>query len=143
MRHPLAQLRHSLAGMQRVLPAPGLRGPAAALGASTRCDTLYRQLAHGEQAVQRGLQVISMTLDEVSARPLDAASFRLPVGRRSGAQGGGGVRLRQRRGARHGARVSVQEDFQFRGDETAYLFVLFNLIKNALVLPAAVPGHPA
>ena len=53
-------------------------------------------VAQGEQAIQRGLQVISMTLDEVNARPLDTASFSLPLGRRGGAQGGRRIRLRRR-----------------------------------------------
>src|SRR4030095_10193797 len=40
------------------------------------------------------------------------------------------------------SRVSVHviEDFDFRADETAYLFVLFNLIKNALYYMALDPG---
>ena len=37
-------------------------------------------------------------------------------------------------------RVHVIEDFDFRADETAYLFVLFNLIKNALYYMALDPG---
>ena len=36
--------------------------------------------------------------------------------------------------------MNVIEDFDFRGDETAYLFVLFNLIKNALYYMALDPG---
>ena len=36
--------------------------------------------------------------------------------------------------------MHVIEDFDFRGDETAYLFVLFNLIKNALYYLALDPG---
>ena len=74
MRHPLAQLKHSLEGMQEVLPAPGANRTSAKLDAH-QVQALYRHLARGEQAVQRGLQVISMTLDEVSARPIDSSAF--------------------------------------------------------------------
>jgi CheY-like chemotaxis protein len=35
--------------------------------------------------------------------------------------------------------VDVQEDFSFRGDETASLFLLFNLMRNALYY---LPSHP-
>ena len=38
-------------------------------------DTLYRHLAESEMAVRRGLQVIAMTLDEVSAKPVDTSAF--------------------------------------------------------------------
>jgi signal transduction histidine kinase len=82
MRHPLSQLKHSLEGMQEVLPPPGASRQAARLDTQA-VHALYRHLARGEQAVQRGLQVISMTLDEVSARPLDASTFRYLSRRRS------------------------------------------------------------
>ena len=130
LRHPLAQVRHSLEAVQRVLPAPGTSGQLAHLD-DQQLDRLYRHLSHGEQAIARGLQVVSMTLDEVSARPLDTSSFTYlsaaevvhkavdEYGYESG-------------DARSRVEVRVEEDFQFRGDETAYLFVLFNLLMNAL-----------
>lgn len=138
LRHPLAQVRHSLERMQKVLPAPGVPGQLAAVGPA-EVDTLYRHLAHGEQAVQRGLQVISMTLDEVSAKPLDTASFSYlsaaEVVRKAVDEYG-----YDGDDARAAVSVKVDEDFQFLGDETAYLFVLFNLIKNALYYLRLHPG---
>jgi CheY-like chemotaxis protein/signal transduction histidine kinase len=129
MRHPLAQLKHSLEGMQELLPAPG--GPQPAELDAGRVQALYRHLGHGEQAVKRGLQVISMTLDEVSARPLDTSAFRYlsaaEVVQQAVEEYGYDTDE-----ARDKVDVRVENDFTFRGDETAYLFVLFNLIKNAL-----------
>ncbi len=138
LRHPLAQVRHSLQAMQRVLPAPGLSGQLAPIGPGD-VDTLYRHLAHGDQAVQRGLQVISMTLDEVSARPLDTASFSYLSAAEVVAKAVEeyGYDSEEERAA---VDVQVQEDFQFLGDETAGLFVLFNLIKNALYYLRLQPG---
>jgi CheY-like chemotaxis protein/signal transduction histidine kinase len=138
LRHPLAQVRHSLQGMQRVLPAPGASGQLAPVGPA-EVDALYRHIAHGEQAVERGLQVISMTLDEVSARPLDTAGFSYlsaaeVVHKAVDEYGYDGDE------ARRSVQVQVEEDFHFRGDETAYLFVLFNLIKNALYYLGRHPG---
>jgi two-component system, CAI-1 autoinducer sensor kinase/phosphatase CqsS len=128
MRHPLAQLKHSLEGIQELLPAPG-SGPSAL--DPPEVQGLYRHLAHGEQAVKRGLQVISMTLDEVSARPIDTSSFRYlsaaEVVQQAVEEYGYDTDE-----ARDKVEVQVVNDFTFRGDETAYLFVLFNLIKNAL-----------
>ncbi|HYF17046.1 MAG TPA: response regulator [Ramlibacter sp.] len=138
LRYPLARIRHSLEGMQKVLPAPGVTGQLAPVGPA-EVDALYRHLAQGEQAVDRGLQVISMTLDEVSARPLDTAGFsylsaaevvRKAVDEYS-------YDSEQARGS---VGVHVVDDFHFRGDETAYLFVLFNLIKNALHYLGPYPG---
>lgn len=138
LRHPLAQVHHSLQAMQRVLPAPGLPGQLAPLGPAD-VDTLYRHLAHGEQAVQRGLQVISMTLDEVSARPLDTASFSYLSAAAVVAEAVEeyGYDSEDERAA---VEVQTQDDFQFLGDETACLFVLFNLIKNALYYVRLQPG---
>jgi two-component system, CAI-1 autoinducer sensor kinase/phosphatase CqsS len=137
MRHPLAQLKHSLEGMQGVLPPPGATRDSAKLD-SQQVQALYRHLARGEQAVQRGLQVISMTLDEVSARPLDASSFRY-LSAAEVVQQAVEEYSYDTEEARDRVTVEVQEDFTFRGDETAFLFVLFNLIKNALFYVAAYP----
>ncbi|HEY8359725.1 MAG TPA: response regulator, partial [Ramlibacter sp.] len=137
MRHPLAQLKHSLEGMQEVLPAPGAARQTARLDPQ-QVRQLYRYLARGEQAVQRGLQVISMTLDEVSARPIDASSFRY-LSAAEVVQQAVEEYSYDSDTARDKVSVSVADDFTFKGDETAYLFVLFNLIKNALYYLAPYP----
>lgn len=137
MRHPLAQLKHSLEGMQEVLPAPGAARQAARLDPQ-QVQSLYRHLARGEQAVQRGLQVISMTLDEVSARPIDASAFRY-LSAAEVVQQAVEEYSYDSDTARDKVTVSVTDDFTFKGDETAYLFVLFNLIKNALYYLAPYP----
>jgi two-component system CAI-1 autoinducer sensor kinase/phosphatase CqsS len=130
MRYPLAQLKHSLEGMQEVLPPPGTARQAARLDYQ-QVQTLYRHLAQGDQAVQRGLQVISMTLDEVSARPLDASTFRY-ISAAEVVQQAVEEYSYDSEAARDKVSVNVADDFTFKGDETAFLFVLFNLIKNAL-----------
>jgi two-component system CAI-1 autoinducer sensor kinase/phosphatase CqsS len=130
MRNPLSQIRHNLERMQQALPQPSTTPQPQTLEVR-QVDALYRHLAESEVAVSRGLQVIAMTLDEVSAKPLDSASFSFlsaADATRKAVQEYGYESDADR------ARVSVEviEDFSFRGDETAYLFVLFNLIKNAL-----------
>jgi CheY-like chemotaxis protein len=137
MRHPLAQLKHSLEEMQGVLPPPGAARDSASLD-SQQVQALYRHLARGEQAVQRGLQVISMTLDEVSARPIDASAFR-HLSAAEVVQQAVEEYSYETEEARGRVSVEVQDDFTFRGDETAYLFVLFNLVKNALYYVAVCP----
>ena len=140
MRNPLSQIRHNLERMQQALPKPSTTPEPQTLGVR-QVDALYRHLAESELAVSRGLQVIAMTLDEVSAKPLDSASFSYLSAAdvcRKAVQEYGYESDEDR------ARVSVEviEDFSFRGDETAYLFVLFNLVKNALYyLPLRQDGR--
>lgn len=130
MRNPLGQLRYSLKSMQEALPPPSLTAQPQML-AHYQVETLYRYLAQSEIAVKRGLQVIEMTLDEVSAKPLDTSGFAYL----SAAEATGkavqeyGYESEEARGK---VSVKVVEDFTFRGDETAYMFLVFNLLKNAL-----------
>jgi len=138
MRHPLSQLKHSLHNIQQALPAPGAAAQPQTLG-GREVDALYRHLAESEIAVNRGLQVIAMTLDEVNAKPLDTAGFAhlsAAEATRKAVQ----EYSYEDDDARRSVQVDVVEDFSFRGDETAYLFVLFNLIKNALYYRAQYPG---
>jgi len=137
MRNPLGQLRHSLSNMQQALPMPTVAMRDQTLTAR-EIDELYRQLAQGELAVHRGLQVISMTLDEVNAKPLDTSGFVYLSAAETTAKA---VREYGYQDEEERQRVSmeVREDFVFRGDETAYLFILFNLLKNALYYLAQYP----
>lgn len=140
MRNPLSQIRHNLERMQQALPQPSTSPEPQTLGVR-QVDALYRHLAESELAVSRGLQVIAMTLDEVSAKPLDSSTFSYLSAAdvcRKAVQEYGYESDEDR------SRVSVEviEDFSFRGDETAYLFVLFNLVKNALYyLPLREDGR--
>lgn len=138
MRNPLGQLRHSLGAIQKALPAPGAAGQLTSLSPN-EVDTLYAQLANGERAIERGLQVIAMTLDELSAKPLDASAFDLlsaaEVAHKAADEYG-----YESEEARAHVEVHVQDDFHFRGEETAFLFVLFNLVKNALYYLGPNPG---
>src|SRR4029453_6342322 len=136
-RNPLAQIRHNLESMQQALPPPTTTPQAQTLGAP-QVDTLYRHLAESEMAVKRGLQGIAMTLDEVSAKPVDTSAFSYLS---AAATTEKAVHEYAFASDAERSRVSVHviEDFDFRADETAYLFVLFNLIKNALYYMALDP----
>jgi CheY-like chemotaxis protein/signal transduction histidine kinase len=138
LRYPLARVKHSLEGIQKVLPVPGVAGQVPPVPAPD-VEVLYRHLAQGEQAIERGLQVISMTLDEVSAKPLDDGDFSY-LSAAEVVHKAVEEYSYDTEEARGRVYVTVAEDFQFRGDETAYLFVLFNLIKNALYYLGPYPG---
>ncbi|QQC67340.1 ATP-binding response regulator [Paraburkholderia ginsengisoli] len=130
MRNPLAQLRHVLDRIEDALPATTGANPAPALSHESAAS-LYGHLAHGQLSIERGLRIIAMTLDEVSAKPirpdrliyLNAAATTRKALEEYGFDDDK---------ARARVRLVVKEDFVFKVDETVYLFTLFNLIKNAL-----------
>ena len=140
MRNPLGQIDHNLARMQEALPPPTTLAQPQTLDVR-EVDALYRHLAESRMAVTRGLQVIAMTLDEVGSRPMDPSGFShlsaADVTRKAVQEYGYDDEADRSR-----VSVEVLEDFSFRGDETAYLFVLFNLMKNALYyLPLREDGR--
>jgi two-component system, CAI-1 autoinducer sensor kinase/phosphatase CqsS len=130
MRNPLGQIRQNLQRAQQALPPPLAHGQTHAL-APEQVEALYRHLAESELAVQRGLQVIAMTLDEVSEKPVDTSAFSYLSAAEVTCKA---VQEYSYAGEAERSKVAVRvvEDFSFRGDETAYLFVVFNLLKNAL-----------
>jgi two-component system, CAI-1 autoinducer sensor kinase/phosphatase CqsS len=138
MRNPLSQIRYSLRSMQDALPPPTASAQAQTLGAG-EVHALYSHLAESELAVKRGLQVIAMTLDEVSAKPMDTSAFQY-LSAAQATQRAVQEYAFENDADRDRVSVRVERDFIFRGDETAYLFVLFNLIKNALYYVSAVPN---
>jgi two-component system, CAI-1 autoinducer sensor kinase/phosphatase CqsS len=138
MRTPLSQVKYSLERMQQALPAPTTSREQARALTLAEVDALYRHLAESELAVKRGLQVIAMTLDEVSQKPIDTAAF-FYVSAAEATYKAVQEYVYDNHAERAMVSVRVVEDFSFRGDETAYLFVLFNLMKNALYYMAIDP----
>lgn len=138
MRNPLAQIKHGLEGLHQALPPPRRSQPVTM--APEELAALHRYVAQGELAVRRGLQVISMTLDEVKAKPFDTASFDFLSAADVCAKA---VQEYGYESEEQRARVKlvVRRDFTFRGVETAFVFVLFNLIKNALYYVSRRPGE--
>lgn len=128
MRNPLGQIQHALSMSAELLPEE--RGSAAVLRPEP-LQELHRHLKQGQVAIKRGLQVIDMTLDEVNFRPMDPSRF-VPLSASAMVQKAldeyGFESVAQR------GRVSLVKvhDFEFKGHETAVIFVLFNLLRNAL-----------
>ena len=137
MRNPLGRIRHNLECMQDALPAPTTTGDPQLLE-SDKANALYRLVAESEVAVKRGLQVIAMTLDEVSARPIDRGGFSLISAAEATRKA---LQEYAFQGDEEVERVDLRitGDFVFRGDETAYVFAVFNLLKNALYYLPAYP----
>jgi two-component system, CAI-1 autoinducer sensor kinase/phosphatase CqsS len=94
-------------------------------------DAVYKELTQGRLAIDRGMQMISMTLEEIREKPLDTSDLRYLSAEMTTRKA---VDEFGYESASHRARVELQvtEDFVFKGDETRYIFVLFNLLKNAI-----------
>lgn len=138
MRTPLSQLKHVLDRIEESLPSTteSRRSPVLA---SDRLALLYRHLAHGQLSIERGLRIIAMTLDEVSAKPIrsEQLTYLSAAATTRKALDEYGI---VDQAARSKVRLVVLDDFTFKVDETVYLFTLFNLIKNAL---HHIAGRPA
>ncbi|TMS57340.1 response regulator [Imbroritus primus] len=130
MRNPLAQVKYSLDSIGHMLPAPSAEDRSRTIE-SPQMTHLYRHLSQGQVAIERGLQVIAMTLDEVKAKPIDASRFTY-------LHAGKTVRKAvdeysfETEEERRKVTIDIRREFLFKGDETILIFVLFNLIKNAL-----------
>ncbi|MDO9090688.1 MAG: response regulator [Burkholderiaceae bacterium] len=137
MRNPLAQIKFSLRSVMQTLPSPTAT-TAPQLIAADRLGYLYEQLGQGDLAIERGLQVISMTLDQVKTRQIDTSDFvylsAARVTRKAIDEYGYASN-----NERDKVRFNVRSDFIFKGHETTYLFVVFNLLKNALYYLAVRP----
>jgi two-component system CAI-1 autoinducer sensor kinase/phosphatase CqsS len=130
MRNPLGQVKYSLDHIDNALPNPSMQQTSHPLPAKN-LDDLYQHLSQGQLAIRRGLQVIAMTLDEVKGKAPNPARFSYLSAEQT-------VRKAvdeygyETEGERRKISVAVMRDFTFKGDETVVIFVLFNLLKNAL-----------
>lgn len=139
MQNPLNRLRYVLDRIEDALD--GLAAPnssqAAQASQQESVASLSQHVAHGQLAIDRGLRIIAMTLDEVSAKPIrhDMLTYLSAAATTRKALDEYGFSDRKERGK---VRLVVLEDFTFKVDETVYLFTLFNLVRNALQEMAAV-----
>ncbi|ENZ77781.1 MULTISPECIES: response regulator [Pseudomonadota] len=137
MRNPLTQIQLGLDAMGTMLPAPTTQHATQTLSAD-HIDRLYFHLNKGQMAIHSGLQVISMILNEVHAKASDAEEF-VYIGAASIVEKALADYGYESEEERRKISVVVHHDFVFKGDETIVVFVLFNLIKNALYYFKAHP----
>ncbi|NML48322.1 response regulator [Ramlibacter sp. G-1-2-2] len=136
MRTPLSQVQHALDTIEASLRRNTSRNGAVL----TREDLaqLLNLTAQGKRSVGRGLQAITLTLQQLSERAVDTSHYtRLSaaacVQKAVDEYAYEGAQQRSR------VRLDVLDDFVFIGDETAVVLIVFNLLKNALYY---LPLHP-
>ncbi|MBM3422482.1 MAG: response regulator [Chlorobi bacterium] len=142
MRNPLSQVRLNLDIIEHQLPSCGREdnGKSADLQENIIkvLDSLYQHVAWCQIAVRRGSQIITMILDEVSEKPISKNSF---------IHASAGLTTRkaieeygfESSSDRKKIMFDSSRDFMFRVNETMYMFVLFNLLKNALYVLESRP----
>ncbi|MCG8341618.1 MAG: response regulator [Chlorobiales bacterium] len=135
MRNPLGQVKLNLEIIEQQLP-DYKRGSASSAHKTLDnlfqvLDSLYQHVAWCQVAVKRGTQIINMILDEVREKPIHKSGFIYAsaalITRKAIDEYGFESCAERGKIIYDGSR-----DFMFRISETMYLFVLFNLIKNAL-----------
>lgn len=130
MKSPMGQLTLRLDKVGTLLPdhVVGVQSQVIHVG---DLEAIYTEIAKCKEAILRGTQVIEMTMGEIYGKPIDPsghaylsasttvnkalAEFSYPK-------------------ASDRERISVltNTDFTFKGDETRFIFTLFNLLKNAI-----------
>jgi two-component system, CAI-1 autoinducer sensor kinase/phosphatase CqsS len=130
MRNPLGRIQYSLDMASQALPEP-TTGDVTQILSGKQIEEVYAQLSQGQLAVRRGLQVIAMTLEEVNVKTVDTSKVTR-IHAAEVVQKALDEYAYETEGERSVVTLSVAKDFAFDGDETLFMFVLFNLFKNAL-----------
>ena len=130
MRNPLGQIRHCLTSIKKLLPPFHTEQLTQSIKKAS-LNRLYQNVAHGQMAVKRGIQVIDMVLGEIREKPITTDSYTYlsasRITRKALDEYGYDSDSERNR-----INFDTRESFIFHIDETLFLFVLFNLLKNAL-----------
>ena len=130
LRKPLVQMKYALNKIAQVFAAPNTSDLDQSITAET-INQICSHIEHGLTSCDRGLQVIDMTLREVSNQTLDPAKlsyysalsltetaleeyeFESPI-------------------ERDRVTLQVKSDFIFKVDETAYIYIIFGYSGNSV-----------
>ncbi len=130
MRNPLGQIRHNLDAIQQEIQRFQPENSFPLISANS-VEKIHQRAAQGQMAVKRGIQIINMILEEVKdedSMKNDFSYFSIMAVTRKA------IDEYSYESKKEHEKVYFQggDDFTFRGAENMYIFVLFNLILNAL-----------
>jgi CheY-like chemotaxis protein len=129
MRNPLGQIKYALERIGHLLPN-STANHAGAISNQTIND-IYANITQGLISCKRGLQVIDITLHEVSNQTLHPNTFdylsAAVITEKAIAEYNFDPPEQ-----RNKVKLHVLNDFTFKINETAYLYIIFNIVRNAL-----------
>jgi len=138
MRNPLGQMRYALDCISRLLPTPNTSNADHVISAKTVND-IYTNIAQGLVSCDRGLEVIDITLHEVSNQKLDATTFDYLSAATITEKAIDEYNF-QSSDERNRVSLHTLNDFIFKVDETTFIYIIFNLLKNALYYFQSYPN---
>lgn len=94
-------------------------------------EAIYTEMARCKEAIHRSKLVIEMTMGEISAKPIDRSEYRYLSATETVNKALAEFSY-PRPSDRERITVLPNADFVFKGDETRFIFTLFNLLKNAV-----------
>lgn len=130
MRNPFGQIRNCLSSIQNMIPFSHSAKEITSLNKGS-INRIHENIAQGQKAVKRGIQAIDLVLGEIREKPIDPNSFTYLSAARiiQKALNEYGYDSENERNRIH---FDAHETFTFYIDKTLFLFVLFNLLKNAI-----------
>ena len=130
MRNPLGRMKYALNHINQMLPTPDTSSTQHVISAKT-INNIYTSIAQGLTSCNRGLQVIDITLHEVSNQELDPTTFEY-LSAATVTEKALEEYSFESQAERNKVTLHILNDFIFKVDESAYIYIIFNLIKNAL-----------
>ncbi|WP_287372530.1 hybrid sensor histidine kinase/response regulator [Prosthecochloris sp.] len=139
MRNPFGQIRNCLKSIQNMLPfSPSTKEKNTISLDKESVNRIIKSIAQGQNAIKRGVQAIDLVLGEIRENPINPKNFTYlsasQITRKALDEYG-----YDSDNERNRVRLDTRETFILHIDETLFLFVLFNLLKNAIYY---FGGHP-
>lgn len=136
MRNPLGYIRYSLNAIRTNLGAS--RSDEIKVD-STATLTMHSAVENAEKAINRSLQVIELTLNGLYKNEIDRTKFEY-LSAQSCVEKAITEYSFYSPEERNKVSLEVHRDFIFKGDETLFLHIMFNLLKNALYYLINLPS---
>ena len=132
MRNPFGQVRNCLNSIHNLLPFYHSAKERYTISLDkASVNRIFKNIAQGQKAVKRGVQAIDLVLSEIRENPINPQNFNYlsasQITRKALDEYGYDSDSERSR-----VHFDTRETFIFHIDETLFLFILFNLLKNAL-----------
>lgn len=128
-RNPLAQVKYTLDAIKNIIPVPLDNAEPLAISHEQSQD-IFQLVQQGLTSIKRGERIIVEVMNEVGNKPIDPKTFSYLAAAKTTQKAID--ESAETLSVKNRVCLTVVKDFIFKIEETLYLFILFNLIKNAL-----------